>query len=194
MIRPKGGGAPDSVRVRFALAFLPLAVLGAARQFVGSLSSGLWYVAGFAALALFALSARADFFARTSIRVRRDDVRRTGYLGRSASCSRAAIARVAELVVVSTRVGGIPARWLLFLDIHGRTLMRAYAEYYPEQELVRLREALDVSWDSTPEVRTFARVRRDVPGSFPWALAHIWLTLAIVGAAALTAAGLAQSV
>jgi uncharacterized membrane protein len=50
----------------------------------------------------------------------------------------------------------------------------------PREELVRLRDALGVDWDEQAKVRTFAQLRREVPGSFPWSLAHVWLTLAIV--------------
>jgi hypothetical protein len=45
---------------------------------------------------------------------------------------------------------------------------------------VRLRDALGVDWDEQAKVRTFAQLRREVPGSFPWSLAHVWRTLAIV--------------
>ena len=190
VIRPKSGGAPDRTRLRFALAFLPLAAVGVARQFDAGLSSGLWYVGGFGTLALFVVLARADFFAQTSIRVAGGRVRRTGYLGCSASCPRDDIARVMDVNVVSSRLAGIPAKWLLFLDASDRTLMRAYAEYYPASELARLRDALDVSWDPDARLRTFRQVRRDIPGSFPWALAHIWITLAIIAALAIVIAGL----
>jgi hypothetical protein len=189
VIRPRAGGAPDRTRLRFALAFLPLVALGIARQFAGGLSSGLWYLAGVAALALLAVLARADFFAQTSIRVGEDDVRRTGYFGRSRGCPRVAIARVLEAKLITSRIGGIPARWLLFLDAQDRVLLRAYAEYYPVNELFRLREALDVFWETPAAIRTFAQARRDIPGSFPWVLAHIWLTLAIIGVIALIIGG-----
>jgi hypothetical protein len=180
VIRPRAGGAPDRTRLRFALAFLPLAALGIARQFAGGLSSGLWYVAGFAALALLGLLARADFFAQTSIRAGDEYVHRTGYFGRSARCPRAAIARVVEADLITSRIAGIPAKWLLFLDARNKTLLRAYAEYYPANELFRLQAALDVPWETAAAIRTFAQMRRDIPRSFPWALAHIWLTLAII--------------
>ena len=138
VIRPRSGGAADRTRLRFALAVLPLAAAGVARQFHGA--------------------ARTDFFAQTSIRVSNSDVRRTGYLGRSAS--------------------------------RDQTLLRAYAEYYPASELSRLRETLHVGWDTLPNVRTFAQVRRDIPSSFPWSLAHIWLTLVLITLAALVIGGL----
>jgi hypothetical protein len=190
VIRPRAGGTPDRTRVRFALAFLPLATLGVARHFDKSLSSGLWYVAGLGALGIVVVLARADFFAQTSIRVGGDYVRRTGYLGRSASCPRAAIARVVEVDLTTSRFAGIPAKWLLFLDARGKLLMRAYADYYPTNELLRLRDTLDVSWQTAPQLRTFAQMRRDIPRSFPWTLAHIWLSLAIVAGIALVIAGL----
>lgn len=189
VIRPRAGGAPDRTRLRFALAFLPLAGLGIAREFAGGITSGLWYLAGFAALALVAVLARADFFVQTSIRVGDDYVARTGYFGRSARCPRAAVARVVEATLITSRVAGIPAKWLLFLDARNKTLLRAYAEYYPANELFRLQDALDVPWDPRPAIRTFAQMRRDIPHSFPWALAHIWLTLAIIAAVALIIGG-----
>ena len=190
MIRPRSGGAPDRTRLRFALPLLPIAALGVARHFQGGLTSGLWYVAGVAALGIVALLARADFFAQTSIRVGTTYVRRTGYLGRSASCPRAAVAHVVEVSAVASRLGGIPATWLLFLDSRAQTILRAYAEYYPADELARLRETLDVGWDVFPNVRTFAQVRRDIPGSFPWSMAHMWLTIALITLGALLIGGL----
>lgn len=189
VIRPRAGGAPDRTRMRFALAFLPLATLGLARQFTGGLSSGLWYLAGFAALALLALLARTDFFAQTNIRVDNEYVRRTGYLGRSGCCPRAAITRVVEVDLITSHIAGIPAKWLLFLDARNEALMRAYAEYYPATELFRLRDALDVPWQEVAAIRTFAQMRHDIPRSFPWALAHIWLTLAIIAVVALLIGG-----
>jgi hypothetical protein len=190
VIRPRSGGASDRTRLRFALAFLPLAAVGVTRQLDAGLTSGLWYIGGLATLGVFAVLARADFFAQTSIRVGGDLVSRTGYLGRSASCQRAALARIVDVNVIASRFAGIPAKWLLFLDTRDQTLMRAYAEYYPEDELDRLKNALNVSWDSQPRLKTFGQVRRDIPGSFPWALAHIWLTLAMVAAVALVIGGL----
>jgi hypothetical protein len=77
----------------------------------------------------------------------------------------------------------------VFLDADGRTLLRAYAEYYPAAELSRLRETLDVEWVTLPRVRTFAQLRHEVPGSFPWTLAHIWLTLALVVSLAVIVGG-----
>jgi hypothetical protein len=180
VIRPRPGGAPDRTRFWFALAFAPIAVVGVARGFDHSVQSGLWYGAGALTLAALAVLARANFFAQTSIAVSASSVCRTGYLGRSASCPRETIARVLEVTAITARVGGLPATWLLFLDADGVTLMRAYAEYYPREELLRLRDALGVDWDVRGDVRTFAQYRRDIPGSFPWPLAHVWLTLALV--------------
>lgn len=177
------------MRFRIGLAFLPLATTGAVRELRGGASSRLWYLGLLATLVIFAFLARADFFAQTSIRVGRTRVKRTGYLGRSASCPRAAIARVIEVSAITSRVGGIPATSLLFLDSGDRTLLRAYAEYYPAAELARLREALDVSWARLPRVRTFAEMRREISGSFPWTLAHVWLTSALVVLLALLIGG-----
>jgi hypothetical protein len=180
MIRPRSGGAADRTRLKFGLALLPLAAIGAVRELRGGASSRLWYLAFVAALIVFVLFARATFLAQTSIRISRTRVRRTGYLGRSASCPRAAIARVVEVNAITSRIGGIPASWLVFLDVDGRTLLRAYAEYYPADERLRLREALAVHWVTLSDVRTFAQLRRELPGSFPWTLAHVWLTFALV--------------
>jgi hypothetical protein len=179
-LRPQAGGAPDARRARFALYFVPLAVVGVVRQFDAGLSQALWYLAGVAALVGAVAFLRADFFARTSIRVGEDFVRRTGYFGRSASCSRASVARVIEVTLSTSRFGGIPARWLLFLDAHGGVLLRAYAEYYPADDLASLRRTLNVSWDAQTQTRTFAEIRRDLPGSFPWTLAHVWLTTTVI--------------
>jgi hypothetical protein len=190
VIRPRPGGSADRTRLRFALAFVPLAAVSVARQFRGGLTSGLWYLAGLATLGIIVVLARADFFAQTSIRVRRSDVRRTAYFGRSASCPRASIVRVVEVSAVTSRIGGIPATWLLFVDSSSRVVLRAYAEYYPAAELSRLRETLNVGWDALPNVRTFAQMRRDIPGSFPWSLAHMWLTLVLITLAALAIGGL----
>jgi hypothetical protein len=190
VIRPRSGGAADRVRLRFAFAFLPIVLLGVVRQFHGGLNAGLWYLAGLLTLVLIGLALRADFFAETSIHVASEAVGRTGYFGRSARCPRADISRVVEVSAVVSRLGGIPATWLLFLDAHNRTLLRAYAEYYPTDELSRLRAALDVDWEVVPGARTFAEVRRAIPASFPWALAHFWVTLALVTATGLVLAGL----
>jgi hypothetical protein len=187
VFRPRRSVAADRKRLRFAVAFLPLAAVGVARQFHAELTSELWYVAGLATLVLLA---RADFFAQTSIRVRSSDVRRTGYLGRSTGCPRAAIARVVEVSAVGSRIGGIPATWLLFVDASGRVLLRAYAEYYPAAELSRLNETLAVDWETLPGVRTFAQIRRDIPRSFPWSLAHIWLTSAVITSVLLVIGGI----
>jgi hypothetical protein len=187
VIRPRPGGAPDRARARFALAFVPIVLLGVIRAVRVRPAAGLWYAAGFAALAGIALLARRDFFARTSIRVDPSDVVRTGYFGRSARCPRAAVTRVVEASLVVTRLGGFPDTWLVFLDSGGKPLLRAYAEYYPSAELLRLRDTLGVEWDSLGETRTFARIRREIPRSFPWALAHVWLTLAIIAVVALFA-------
>jgi hypothetical protein len=187
VIQPRAGGAPDRARAWFALALVPIVLLGVVRAARTRPAAGLWYAAGIAALAGIALLARRDFFARTSIRVGPSDIVRTGYLGRSARCPREAVARVVEASLVLTRFAGIPAGWLVFLDSRGRPLLRAYAEYYPPEELLRLRQALDVEWDSRAGTRTFARMRREIPHSFPWALAHIWLTLAILAGVALLA-------
>ncbi len=180
VIRPRPGGAPDRRRLRFMLAFLPLVGLGIARQFAAGLSLGLWFLAGFLTLALLAVLARADFFAQTGIRVGDTYVRRTGYFGRSARCPRAAIARVVEAELMASRIAGFPDKWLLFLDAENKTLMRAYAAYYPVNELFRLRDALDVPWESRVAIGTFSEMRREIPRSFPWPLAHIWLTLTVI--------------
>jgi hypothetical protein len=190
VFRPRPSVAADRKRLRFALAFLPFTAVGVARQFHAGLTSGLWYVAGLATLVIIVLLARADFFAQTSIRVRSSDVRRTGYLGRSASCPRSAIARVVEVSAVGSRIGGIPATWLLFLNRSGRVVLRAYAEYYPAAELSRLKETLAVDWETLPNVRTFAQIRRDIPKSFPWSLAHIWLSSALITSALLVIGGI----
>jgi hypothetical protein len=137
VIRPRRGGAPDRKRVWFALVFAPVAVLGIARSFHHSVTSGLWYAAGALTLTAFTVMARANFFARTSIAVSASFVRRTGYVGRSAGWTR------------------------------GRSSCASGT-------------ALGVDWDEQAKVRTFAQLRREVPGSFPWSLAHVWLTLAIV--------------
>lgn len=137
--------------------------------------TGVWYIAGLAALGSVVLLLRADFFAQTSIRVSDGVVRRTGYFGRSATCSRAAVTRVILVTVVSSRIAATPARWLLFLDARGEPLLRAYAEYYPPDELARLRQSLDVAWETPDQTRTFSQMRNDIPRSFPWALAHVWL-------------------
>jgi hypothetical protein len=150
-------------------------------------AAGLWYAAGFAALAGVAVLARRDFFARTSIRVGPSDIVRTGYFGRAARCPRESVMRVVEASLVLSRFAGIPGRWLVFLDSGGRPLLRAYAEYYPPAELLRLQDTLGVAWDSLGETRTFARMRREIPRSVPWALAHLWLTLAIVACVGLFA-------
>jgi hypothetical protein len=88
VIRPRRGGAPDRKRLWFALVFAPVAVLGIARSFHHSVTSGLWYAAGALTLTAFTVMARANFFARTSIAVSASFVRRTGYVGRSAGWTR----------------------------------------------------------------------------------------------------------
>jgi hypothetical protein len=142
VIRPRPGGAPDRTRLKFGLAFLPLAAIGAVRALRSGAGSGLWDFAFVPALIVVAILARAKFFAQTSIRVGPTRLRRTGYLGRSAGCLRAAIARVVEVNAVTSRI-----------------------------------------------VRTFAQLRREVPGSFPWTLAHIWLTFALVVSLAVIVGG-----
>lgn len=174
MARQIGGGPASRSYL------VPLVVVGVVRQFDASVTQALWYVAGVAALLGAVAFLRADFFARTSIRVGEDFVRRTGYFGRSASCSRASVARVVEVTLSTSRLGGIPARWLLFLDARGRLLLRAYAEYYPADDLASLRQTLNVAWDAQRQTRTFAEMRRDLPGSIPWALAHVWLTTTVI--------------
>ncbi|MDP9227345.1 MAG: hypothetical protein M3P18_26560, partial [Actinomycetota bacterium] len=57
-------------------------------------------------------------------------------------------------------------------------------------ELWQLRETPNVSWDTLPNVRTFAQMRQDIPRSFPWTLAHTWLTLAVVAVLALLIGGI----
>jgi hypothetical protein len=176
VIRPQAGGAPDRARARFVLGFLPLIGVGVARL-DGGVRSGVWYIAGLAALASVVLLLRADFFAQTSIQVGDGLIRRTGYFGRSATCSRAGVARVMLVTLVTSRIAAIPARWLLFLDARGAPILRAYAEYYPPDELARLMQTLDVAWETPDQTRTFAQMRRDIPQSFPWALAHVWLSV-----------------
>ena len=176
VIRPRRGGAPDRRRLWFALAFLPLAVGGVVQHLRVGHGNTIWYVAAFACLALLTLGLRADFFAQTSLTFSGDLIRRTGYFGRSATCRRAAVSRVVEAELIASRIGAIPATWLLFLDASGRTLLRAYADYYPAAQLSQFRDALDVRWDRDDRVRTFAQMRREIPKSFPWTLAHIWIT------------------
>lgn len=158
------------------LGLLPLVTVGAVRILTRSVNTGLWYIAGLASLACVVVLVRADFFAQTSIRVTDDLIRRTGYFGRSAACSRASVARVMQVTLITSRIAAIPATWLLFLDARGEPLLRAYADYYPSDELTRLQQTLDVPWDSPTQFRTFAQMRHDVPRSFPWALAHAWLS------------------
>lgn len=172
---------------------MPLVLLGVVRQFHHGLNAGLWYVAGLLTLAMIALALRGDFFAETSIHVASDTVRRTGYFGRSASCPRTDISRVVEASAVASRIGGIPATWLLFLDADNRTLLRAYAEYYPPDEISRLRDALNLDWEVVSGVHTFGQIRRAIPASFPWPLAHLSLTLALLTATGLLLAGLIAS-
>lgn len=176
VIRPRAGGAPDRVRWRFMLGLLPLVAAGIVRALRSGLSTGAWTIAAFAALVSVVALLRADFFAQTSVRVADDVIRRTGYFGRTATCSRAAVARVMLVTLGTSRFGAIPAKWLLFLDARGEPVLRAYAEYYSSDQLAQLEQTLDVPWDSPSEIRTFAQMRRDIPRSFPWALAHVWLT------------------
>jgi hypothetical protein len=66
--------------------------------------------------------------------------------------------------------------WLLFLDGAGATLLRAYADYYPPEELSRFRAALALPWERVGTAR-FAQARRAFPRSFRWPWAHFWLLL-----------------
>ncbi len=177
-IRPRPGGTADRTRFRVATGAAASTLAGGGFLFLASQGRGplLWFLGWIGLLAAAAVVARTTFFAQTSIRVDRDLVRRTGCLGRSASCSRAAIGRVIEISLTAWPAEvGIPAKWLLFLDTHGRPLLRAYAEYYPTAELERLRHALDVPWESRSKIWTFESMRREFPGSFPWVLGHFRL-------------------
>jgi hypothetical protein len=80
----------------------------------------------------------------------------------------------ADLVIRPVRGAGLlgapaPSAWLLVLDDESRLLFRAVAEYYPPDELARLEDALAVPWQAVPEPRPYAELRRELPGSFPWA-------------------------
>jgi hypothetical protein len=166
VIRPKAGGAPDRKRLWFSLAFVPLVAAGLVHHRSASASSWVWYGAGALCLALITLGLRANFFAQTRIEVDGERIRRFGYFGRSAGIDRMAVARVVEASLVASRFAGISASWVLFVDANDDVLMRAYAEYYPAQELSRLRATLGVPWDRVPETRTFAQFRKDMPNSF----------------------------
>lgn len=195
-IRPKAGGPPDRARVAYAAAFLPMAAAGTARVLAGSQTAtkGLLILGALASLLGLSFAIRADFFAQTSLALMEQTIRRTGYLGRSAECARGAVTRIVEATVVVARLGGIPTRWLLFLDASGRTLMRAYAEYYPQEELGRFRAASAIPWDHLSGVPTVADVRRRLPGSFPWVLAHPWITTLLLVLIALVLASIGVAV
>jgi len=143
-----------------------------------------WIAAGLAAFAGLCYALAVDFYAQTSLGLIDGRVRRTGFLGRSATARQDGIARVTESTATYTLWGGIPSRWLFFLDPEGRTLLRAYAEYYSPEELDRFRAALGVPWEQLAGLRTFRQLRRELPGSVPWAMAHYWLSaiLACLGA------------
>lgn len=190
IIRPRAGGVADRLRVRYVFAALPLAALGVASKLTDAVTDRTWYAVFGVSVVLLALLVRADFFARTSIRITRDRVRRTGYFGRWRSRPLSAVARVVEVGVAGSRLTRSPERWLLFLDDRGRTILRAYAEYYRSAELLRLREALGVPWDRIPEVLTVAETRRELPRAFPWPLAHIWLTSLAGTALAMVVSGM----
>lgn len=176
-IRPsRGGSSVGGSRVGQAIAFLPMAVLGVVRGVAAHPATWIWWAAGLASLAAFAFLARADFFAQTSLCLTPNELVRTGYLGRTARCRRELIREVVQMRLVATRLGGIPAPWLLFLADDRSVLLRAYVDYYPANELARLEDGLSVPWRDDYDTKTFLAARRQVPGAFPWPLAHLWIT------------------
>jgi hypothetical protein len=118
----------------------------------------------------------ALFLARSSLALVGDTIRRESWFGRSASCSRAAVAGVVEIPLKFSRLSPYGETWLLFLDGAGGTLLRAYGDYYPPEELSRFRAALALPWERVLTA-TFAHARRAFPRSFRWPWAHFWSTL-----------------
>jgi hypothetical protein len=177
LIRPRFLGPRFRERLRRGLWFLPLAILGLARK---SLKEDLWIVGGVAVFAVIAYAHTALYVARSNLALVDDTIRRRSWLGRSATCSRTAVARVVEIRLRLTRLTGLGETWLLFVDEADRTLLRAYADYYPLEELARFSAALALPWRQVPGTATFAHARREFPGSFRWPWAHVWLVLLAV--------------
>jgi hypothetical protein len=183
-IHQRFGGARLRQRWRQGLWILPLTtvlwVQGGAQ-----LREALWAIVGASATAVALYPITGWILSRSSLAIVNDCIVRSSVLTRTKSCSRAAVVQVVEAPMVVTRLSPITETYLLFLGQDNRVLIRAHADYYAAEELLRFREALGVPWQRTLPL-TVAEARRALPGSFPWVFAHPWLILLVSLAAVLT--------
>jgi len=169
------------------LPFLPLAVVGLGRTLSRDPGEALWILAGVGAFAALAYAMTFEVLLHARLGIADGEVQRHGLFG-SADVPVGELARVVEATATFTRWGGIPDRWLFFVDASGRTRLRAYAEFYDVGDLAQLADSLGVPWQQVPGVVSFRELRKQLPGSVPWAWAHYWLSAAGVLVAGFVAA------
>jgi hypothetical protein len=172
VLRPRLFAPHLRVRWRRGLWFIPLAVVGLARQTPVRALEVIAIGLGIGGTML-ALSTRIRLTLVGGV------IRRTSWYGRKVTCSVAEVADVVELTAVIAWTAPSET-WLLFRGADGATLMRALISTYRPEEVERFLDVLDRRVMRIPRILKVREVRREFPGSFHWPWAHYWLTFFFV--------------
>lgn len=176
VIRASAQPVPTWTAVAMGLfALAALAELGAT---LASASRPAGAVAAFAAVAALTVVALWQIRRHAGVvrlEVRGDELRRVTPAGTRVLT---AAGRVQRIVSVVYRSSGPPQRRWLLLTGDGRAVARLSPAYWAPEDLAALRRALDVPLEERGRMVSGRALRRDIPGSVPWAVAYVWVTVA----------------
>jgi hypothetical protein len=177
VIRQRLGGPRMAARWKQGVVILPLALIMLAQTNAKEAAFVLGCTLAFCAIVL---GLAAWLLGNTSLALTEHAIVRTSPFGRRAELDRRQVEMVVEAPLSLTRASPISETWLLFIGSGGRTLLRAYADYYTPEQLARFRAGLGTRWERLAPM-PLETARQSYPGSFGWQWAHPWLmTLAVL--------------